>query len=319
MADRPPDPTPAHAGGLTHRARATRDGEEATNGQPDAAPATSTRPSVGTVPDPKAKLGVLAAAGIVGPILFTVGFLAQDLLRGGYDPIARQISELEASPTGWVQQVNFVLFGLLLIAFAVGLHRGVRPTRAGVVGPAILAWSGVGLVVAGFFPLRADAAGLIYDPTGVHHVNGAIFFLSIGVGLVVVSRRLAGDPRWRHLATYTLVTGIVLLAMDPFNGLLAGPGAPLYPWSGLLQRATLAVWMPCVVILALRLRRVAAPHSGRNGRTDSPRLPDPTGGRPDRDGFPGAPRWAKVLGIVGVAALVVAGILQNTLAGMGGR
>ncbi len=92
----------------------------------------------------------------------------------------------------------------------------------------------------------------------MHHVNGAIF-LSIGVGLIVVSRRFAGDLRWRGLAAYTLATGIVVVVLDPLNGLLAGPGAPLYPWAGLLQRATLAVWLPCVVILALRLRRVAAP------------------------------------------------------------
>ncbi|MDQ2883378.1 MAG: hypothetical protein M3Y48_20000 [Actinomycetota bacterium] len=36
-----------------------------------------------------------------------------------------------------------------------------------------------------------------------------------------------------------------------------------------------------------------------------------------RDEFPGAPRWAKVLGIVGGIALVVAGILQNTLGAAG--
>jgi len=36
--------------------------------------------------------------------------------------------------------------------------------------------------------------------------------------------------------------------------------APLHPWLGLIQRAILAVWFLCLVILALRLRRV-----GRRG------------------------------------------------------
>ncbi len=39
---------------------------------------------------------------------------------------------------------------------------------------------------------------------------------------------------------------------------------------------------------------------------------DQTPGPGDEE-FPGAPRWAKVLGIVLVSALVVAGVLENTL------
>jgi len=95
---------------------------------------------------------VLALAGILGPILFTAVFVIQELFRRGeYSPMAEPVSALEAGPGGWVQQVNFVGFGLLTIAFAVGLHRGMRPTRAGVVGPAILVWTGVGLVLAVWF------------------------------------------------------------------------------------------------------------------------------------------------------------------------
>jgi hypothetical membrane protein len=124
-------------------------------------------------------LSVLAAAGIFAPILFTVGFVVQGFirtdLRSGYNPIAQQISDLTAGPFGWVQRVNFVVFGLLLITFAVGLHRGVRKASPWMVGPALVAWNGVELMVAGVFPLREDAAGHIYDPLGVHMVNGTIF------------------------------------------------------------------------------------------------------------------------------------------------
>jgi hypothetical membrane protein len=211
---------------------------------------------------------VLAAAGILGPILFTAVFVTQELLRRGeYSPMGEPVSALEAGPGGWVQQVNFVVFGLLMIAYAVGLHLGVRPTRGGVIGPAIMAWTGVGLVLAAVFPLREDAAGLTYDPTGLHVVNGAIFFLSIGVGLMVLSRRLTRDPRWRGLAGYALATGVALVVLFVAFGVLVGPDeAPLHPWAGLAQRVVLAVWFPCTIVLAGRLL-----HAARTA--DAPRRP----------------------------------------------
>lgn len=217
--------------------------------------------AVPSVPEPKAVLNVLAAAGICGPILFTVGFVAQGLfrtdLRDGYNPIAQQISDLTAGPLGWIQQINFVVFGLLLVAFAVGLYQGMGGTRLRVVGPALVAWNGVELVIAGLFPLREDATGRIFDPLGVHMINGTIFFLSMGIVLLVLSRQLARDASCRGLAIYTGATGIALLVMFLLNGLLAEMAqAPLHPWLGLIQRAILVVWFPCLITLALRLRRV---------------------------------------------------------------
>ena len=203
-------------------------------------------------------IAALAAAGIVGPILFTVAFVAQGLFRlEEYSPVAEVVSALEAGPGGWVQQVNFAVFGLLTVAFAVGLHLGLRPTRWGVIGPSLLVLSGMALVWAAVFPLREDAAGHTYDP-GLHIVGGVTYFLSSAFGLIVVSRRLAADPRWRHLAGYALITGItavtLFLAIRVF---VVAEDAPLHAWAGLAQRTVLAVLFPCTVVLALRLLRVA--------------------------------------------------------------
>jgi uncharacterized membrane protein len=74
----------------------------------------------------------------------------------------------------------------------------------------------------------------------------------------VMSRRMAGDPRWQRLATYALATGIALLVLLLAGGsLVRPPGAPLHPWWGLFQWVLLAVWFPCTVVLALRLLRGA--------------------------------------------------------------
>ena len=208
------------------------------------------------VPRRRAVAAALAAAGIVGPILFTVVFVVHGLLRSDYSPVGDPISALAIGPYGWVQDLNFIVFGVLMLAYAVGLHLGLRPARAGILGPALLALAGVGAVLSGVVPLRAVAGGGTYEPAG-HTVAVFMAFLGAGIGLIALSRRMTGDPRWRSLATYTLATGIAIVVLFLAVGALAStPDAPLNRWFGLTQRVLLAVWYPCLIILALRLLRV---------------------------------------------------------------
>ena len=98
-----------------------------------------------------------------------------------------------------------------------------------------------------------------FDEDRVLHIPGFIMtFLGGGIGLIVMSRRMARDSRWRSLATYALVTGIAMLVLILVGGgLVRPPGAPLHAWFGLFQWVLLAVWLPCTVFLALRLLRLA--------------------------------------------------------------
>jgi hypothetical membrane protein len=137
----------------------------------------------------------LAVAGIAGPVIFAVVALVQSLLRPEHSLVADPISALAAGPSGWVQNVNFLVFGALMMAYAIGLHLGVRPTRWGGVGLSFLVLSGVGLVWAGLFP-STDATGARLDDRVLHIVAFPMTFLGAGIGLIVMSRRMAGDPRW---------------------------------------------------------------------------------------------------------------------------
>ena len=202
-------------------------------------------------------IAALATAGIAGPVIFAVVALVQSLLRPEHSLVADPISALAAGPSGWVQDVNFLVFGSLMIAYAIGLHLAVRPTRWGVVSLAFLVLSGVGLVWAGLFP-ATDATGALQEDRVLHIVAFPMTFLGAGFGLIMISRRMAGDPRWRSVATYALATGIAVLVLLLAGGGLVRPsGAPLHPWWGLFQWVLLAVWFPCTVVLALRLLRVA--------------------------------------------------------------
>lgn len=151
--------------------------------------------------------------------------------------------------------------------------RSGRTTRAGIAGPVVLGVSGIGLLLAAVFPLRADASGATFDPGG-HAVAGVMFFLTSAVGLILVSRRADKDPRWQSIARYTLVAGIVAVAGFVLTGALVIPDdAPLHDLAGLVQRALIMlVVFPARIVLSARLLRVtraAAKDSGPDGLASS--------------------------------------------------
>jgi hypothetical protein len=66
---------------------------------------------------------------------------------------------------------------------------------------------------------------------------------------------MATDPDWRDLASYTMLTGIIVLLLFVTVGFFAiDDGTPFHAWAGLLQRVLCLIWFTCLVTLAIRLR-----------------------------------------------------------------
>jgi hypothetical membrane protein len=185
----------------------------------------------------------LAAVGVVGIVVSAVVAVVLGLTRPGYSFVAEPVVALMSGPNAWMQDVNFVVLGVSVVAAAIGLHLAVRPSRWGAPGPALLALSGLGPVLAG-----------VTAPVPVHFV---VTFLGAGIGLIVLSRQVA-HPSWDGLAGYVLATGIAILIVIPIHSVFALPaGAPLHPWWGLLNWSALALWVTCTAVLSGRLLRVA--------------------------------------------------------------
>ena len=118
---------------------------------PTEASDTTLRP--GCSPESRVTRSLLGYGVIAGPVYVGVS-LAQAFTRDGFDPVRHEWSLLAHGPGGWVQVLNLVLTGLMVVAAAVGFRRALDGGRAGRWAPRLLAVYGVALDAAGAFRPR---------------------------------------------------------------------------------------------------------------------------------------------------------------------
>src|SRR5260370_34632026 len=94
---------------------------------------------------------LLIACGAIGPLLFILVFLIEGATRPGYSAWHNFVSSLSLSDQGWVQIANFLLCGLLMLCFALGLRQVLRSGKGAVWGPPLLGVFGLSLIIAGLF------------------------------------------------------------------------------------------------------------------------------------------------------------------------
>ena len=200
------------------------------------------------------RTSLLLTGGAVGPVLFWLVVVVDGFTKPGYDARKAFISELALGEHGWVQSANFVVVGLLMLGFAVGLRQLFSTGRASVFGPLLVGMVGLGLVASGIFrtdptnyPAGADTT--MTTKGGIHFIAFLIIVVSVIAGCFVFARRFRQEPTWRGYGRYSVITGVlvpVLLAVNIVWG----------SYVGLTQRALVAaffVWFEVIALRALRL------------------------------------------------------------------
>jgi hypothetical membrane protein len=157
--------------------------------------------------------------GIVAGPFFVVVSLAQAVTREGFDLGRHAWSQLALGALGWVQVVNFLLTGAMVIAFSVGLARTLTSGTGRRAVPLLVGAAGAGIVLAGVF--RADAgAGFpvgMPEPTEptvhgmLHLVASGLAFVALASAAFVMARRY-GRERRPGRAGWSVVAAVALLA-----------------------------------------------------------------------------------------------------------
>lgn len=175
----------------------------------------------------------LLACGVIGAALLSVVFTIEGAVRPGYDPWRDSINSLSLGPGGWVQRVNFVVYGLLVATSAVGWRAALVPGAGATWAPLLRLIAGLGYVVCGICsqdpaPGYPPGAAVHATPTlhGEIHIYATIVALAAPTAIcLVLARRFAREPRWRGWATYSIVTILLVCAfMTSYGVALAHHG-----------------------------------------------------------------------------------------------
>jgi hypothetical protein len=203
---------------------------------------------------------------MMGPLIFVVIFTLEGWLRPGYSSRGMFVSELALGPRGWIQIVNFIIFGILFLVFARGVAAEFPDGKASRLGPILLTIIGISFLASG--PFVMDPVTVPPDQMSLHgklHMNlfGALVFSLSPVSCFVFLRRFREDPKWRSLRWWTLAAGIITVAVVVV--MTAGPTqAPAAPnafneWRGLIQRTFIVTYTLWIFTFASRLQRRCTP------------------------------------------------------------
>ena len=176
----------------------------------------------------KAHDGLLACGAFAGP-LFVAVVVIQALTRNGYDLAEHPLSLLTLGDLGWIQSATFVLGGVLVGAFAVGLRRALED-RAARWMALFTGLFGLGLVAAGIFRPDPSLGFPPGAPSGTPEelstsaiLHGVGFAVAIGgltlASLVFARRGVAnGERGWAAYSVFSAATALVLAMWPGENG-----------------------------------------------------------------------------------------------------
>jgi hypothetical protein len=108
---------------------------------------------------------------------------------------------------------------------------------------------GIGLLIAAIFPIDLEGAPKTLAGT-IHSINGPLTFLSLVVGVNLVSRGFREHENWRPIYRYASVLALLMIPMFVAGGVAAARESG----AGIAQRILIVTFAAWFLITSGRLR-----------------------------------------------------------------
>ena len=203
---------------------------------------------------------------VIGIVLYVALDLVAQLLPPHYNPISQAESDLGVGPYGWVMNLNFVVRGILSLAFVYGLYRAWPNSDPPRLGLALIAAWAVGAFVLAANP--ADISGPATLHGQIHLITAFVAFLLMSVGALLVAYAMPAMAPWDRVRAWAQPLSI--LAFVAMLVLLFTNGIPRIEqhYFGLIERIFLGFALAFLFVVAWGLLRWGPPR---------PVAPRPTG------------------------------------------
>jgi len=213
-----------------------------------------------------------AIGGVIGPIVFVALIVVGGVLYEGYSHVSQKISELggEGAEYALLQNLNFIMLGVLVIGFSWALARWFGPS---FLGPALIALFGLSSSIAnGLLPCDLGCSG--ETTVGLlHNITGMAGFLAAILGMFVLARRWQSDSRWKSHVDFTRRAAFV--AIGGLVWFVATQALDAQATAGLAQRVFAGALLLWIATTAARLaREVASADDTRLNSAVAARNPD---------------------------------------------
>jgi hypothetical protein len=202
---------------------------------------------------------VLLVCGILASLLYVGATLVGALQLKDYDWITRSVSELFAldAPSRPLVATAFLVYGVLMIAFGVGVWLSARHQRSlRILGGLLIAYALVGLPGPLFFSMHTMVRGGGAQGMATSDVMHIILTAAL-VLLILVSIGVGATAFGTSFRIYSIATLLVVLVFGALAGLQSGQMAANLPtpWMGVEERLNIFGYMLWVVVLAIGLLR----------------------------------------------------------------
>jgi hypothetical membrane protein len=191
---------------------------------------------------------VVAVAGIIGPLMLTVGDLTAALSDPNYSLVKNSISSLALTHIGWLQTIGFLALGLLVEVFSTGLLFSVKREKWFFLGIGVLVFFGFAMLLIGAF--HTDPVGAPRTSDGrIHGYSATTAFTLFPVAVLCLMRSFKKDENWKDLYRYNQVTFYLAVALLVITRIFQEKSG----WFGLSERLLVANIVIWVEVIAVRL------------------------------------------------------------------
>ena len=180
---------------------------------------------------------------VAGPFYVVVG-LVLALTRPGFQLTEHALSLLMLGEWGWMQRVNLILTGLMVLAAALGIHRAVRNGR-GLAMAVLVGVYGVCLILSAIFPpdpvegFPPGSEGGIATTSGILHlVFGALGFLALAAAAFAYAGWCRSIQQPRRAMVGIILGALVVIGFFGGAALAMSPVGVLLLWISVLAGLT---------------------------------------------------------------------------------